>query len=345
IVIAGSHGKTTITAMILHVLNFHKHQFDYAIGAQVDGLDNNVKLSDAPIIIIEGDEYLTSSLDLVPKFLKYKHHIGVVSGVAWDHANVFPTEESYVSQFKLFADATPKAGILIYCESDPVAKMICSKERPDVTAIPYKIHGHSTENGRQMLVSSTNEKFPLNIFGDHNLLNLSAAKEVLKKIGITSSQFYTAIQSFKGAAGRLEKISDTNSTTVFRDFAHAPSKVKATTEAVKTLYPKRKLIGCLELHTFSSLDKKFIPQYKGSMKACDEAVVYFDPEKVTSKKLPALIEEDVKAAFADSKLKVFTEKDKLAAFLKNHAWENSNLLMMSSGNFGSLNLTDLTSKN
>jgi len=345
IVIAGSHGKTTITAMIIHVLNFHKREFDYVIGAQVPGLDNNVKLSDASVIIIEGDEYLTSSLDPVPKFLKYKHHIGVVSGVAWDHANVFPTQEDYIRQFHLFADATPKAGILIYCESDPIASKICSKERPDVTAIPYKIHGHTNENGKQLLVSSTNEKFPLEIFGDHNLLNLSAAKEVLKKIGITSSKFYGAMQSFKGAAGRLEKLQDNTSTTLFRDFAHAPSKVKATTEAVKSLYPKRKLTGCLELHTFSSLDKKFIPQYKAAMKACDQAIVYFDPEKVKSKNLPALSEEEVKAAFADSKLKVFTEKEKLRDFLKTQSWDNTNLLMMSSGNFGGLALTDLIPKN
>lgn len=345
IVIAGSHGKTTITAMIIHVLNFHKREFDYVIGAQVAGLENNVKLSDASVIIIEGDEYLTSSLDPVPKFLKYKHHIGVVSGVAWDHANVFPTQENYIQQFNLFADATPKAGILIYCESDPIAAKICSKERADVTAIPYKIHGHATENGKQILVSSTNEKFPLEIFGDHNLLNLSAAKEVLKKIGITSSKFYGAMQSFKGAAGRLEKLQDNTSTTLFRDFAHAPSKVKATTEAVKSLYPKRKLVACLELHTFSSLDKKFIPQYKGAMKACDQAIVYFDPEKVKNKNLPALSEDDVKAAFADSKLKVFTEKENLSNFLKSQSWDNTNLLMMSSGNFGGLNLTDLIPKN
>jgi UDP-N-acetylmuramate: L-alanyl-gamma-D-glutamyl-meso-diaminopimelate ligase len=345
IVIAGSHGKTTITAMILHVLNFHHREFDYVIGAQVPGLENNVRLSNASVIIIEGDEYLTSPLDPVPKFLKYQHHVGVVSGVAWDHANVFPTEQSYIDQFSRFADATPKAGILIYCETDPIAARICSKERPDITSIPYKIHGHATENGRQILVSSTDEKFPLEVFGDHNLLNLSAAKEVLKKIGITSSKFYAAIQSFKGAAGRLERLQENPSSTLFRDFAHAPSKVKATTEAVKRLYPKRKLVSCLELHTFSSLDKKFLPQYRNTMKACDVGVVYFDPEKVRNKNLPALTEEDVRLAFGDTSLKVFTEKEKLADFLKNLSWENSNLLMMSSGNFGGLNLTGLIAKN
>jgi UDP-N-acetylmuramate: L-alanyl-gamma-D-glutamyl-meso-diaminopimelate ligase len=343
VVIAGSHGKTTITSMIVHVLDYHKRKFDYVIGAKVKGIDNPVKLSDAPIIIIEGDEYLDSTVDPVPKFLKYHHHIGLISGISWDHANVFPTEEDYVKQFDLFSDLTPKGGALIYCENDSMAVIIGKKERNDVQAISYKIHPHTIEGGKYFLTNAK-ERYPVKVFGTHNMLNISAAREVVKKLAITMEQFYEAIQSFEGAAGRLESVFHSNSLTVFKDFAHAPSKVKASVKAVKELNPQSDLVACLELHTYSSLNKKFLPEYKDSLKAAQQGIVFFDPEKVSAKKLEPLSEKDIKDAFRTPSIKVFTEKDKLEQFLLEQSWKNKNLLMMSSGNFGGIEISDLASR-
>jgi UDP-N-acetylmuramate: L-alanyl-gamma-D-glutamyl-meso-diaminopimelate ligase len=345
IVVAGSHGKTTITAMIIHVLNHFNRKFDYVIGARVPGVENTVRLSaDAPIIVIEGDEYLSSPLDPTPKFLRYQHHIGIISGIAWDHANVFPSEEEYVKQFDRFADQTPKGGILIYCEQDPMTLMIGKKERSDVVEISYKSHPQTSDNNGQFFITNGKEKYPVKIFGSHNFQNLSAAKEALKKVAISPEQFFEAITTFKGAAGRLEKIKESNSTVVFKDFAHAPSKVKATVKAVKEIYPSRDLVACFELHTYSSLNKKFIPQYKDSLKSVQVPVVYFNLEKVKEKNLEALTEQDIKNAFANPSLLVFTDAAKLQDFLQQQSWKNKNLLLMSSGNFGGINLTDLTDK-
>ncbi|HEX5171965.1 MAG TPA: Mur ligase family protein, partial [Cyclobacteriaceae bacterium] len=343
IVIAGSHGKTTITAIIIHVLSFHKRKFDFVIGARVAGIDNSVKLSDAPIIIIEGDEYLSSAIDPVPKFLKYQHHIGLISGISWDHANVFPSEEEYVKQFDIFSDQTPKGGILIYCEQDPLAVIIGKKERNDVQAISYKAHPHAQEGGNFFLTNGK-DRYLIKLFGTHNLLNINGAKEVLKKVGITNEQFYEAIASFEGAAGRLEKVFSNNSLDVYKDFAHAPSKVKATVKALKEYNPHKDLIACLELHTYSSLNKKFIPQYKDSLKHAQQAVVFYDPEKVTAKNQEPLSEADVKKAFGLPSLKVFTEPHKLQEYLLSQSWKNRNLLMMSSGNFGGMKIHELAQK-
>ncbi|MBL7856565.1 MAG: peptidoglycan synthetase [Cyclobacteriaceae bacterium] len=341
IVIAGSHGKTTITAIIIHVLNYFKRKFDYVIGAKVNGIDHTVKLSDAPIIIIEGDEYLSSALDPTPKFLRFQHHVGLISGIAWDHANVFPTEEEYVKQFDRFADQTPKGGILFYNEQDPIAIMIGKKERNDVLEITFKSHAHATDNHGQIFLTNGKERYPIKIFGSHNLQNLSAAKEVLKKIGIAPDKFFEAISSFEGASGRLEKIKDGASTTVYKDFAHAPSKVKATVKALKEMYPSRELVACIELHTYSSLSKKFLPQYKDSLKGAHVPVVYFNPEKVKAKNLEPITEEDIRAAFATPGITVVDDPQKLQKFLREQSWKNKNLLMMSSGDFGKLNLKDL----
>lgn len=343
IVIAGSHGKTTITAIIIHVLNFSNRKFDYVIGAKVKGIDNTVKLSDAPVIIIEGDEYLSSAIDPVPKFLKYRHHIGLISGIAWDHANVFPTDEEYVKQFDVFSDQTPKSGILIYCEQDSMAVIIGKREHADVQSISYKMHPHAQE-GDQFYLTSGKDRYPIKIFGTHNLLNISAAKEVVKKLGITNEEFYEAITSFEGAAGRLEKVFSSNSLNVFKDFAHAPSKVKATVKAMKEFGPHHELVAILELHTYSSLNKKFLPQYKDTLKYAQQAVVFFDPKKVSDKNLEPLSESDVKKAFGLPSLQVFTEADKLETFLLDQSWKNRNLLMMSSGNFGGIKINELAPK-
>lgn len=343
IVVAGSHGKTTTTALITHVLNYHKRKFDYVIGARVEGLTNTVKLSDAPIIIIEGDEYLSSALDLTPKFLRYQHHIGIITGIAWDHANVFPTEDDYVKQFDLFGDQTPKGGMLIYCEQDSMSMMIGKKERHDVLTIPYKTHPHAEDN-HQCYLTNGKDRYPIKIFGTHNLQNISAAKELLKKIGITAEMFFEAVSSFEGAAGRLQKIKEVPGTTIFKDFAHAPSKVKATIKAVKDLYNDRDLIACFELHTYSSLNKNFLPQYKDSFKNANTAVIYYSPEKVKAKGLPEIGIDELKKAFANPSLQVFTSAQDLSNFLKQQQYKNKNLLMMSSGNFGGLDITQLASE-
>lgn len=345
IVIAGSHGKTTTTAIIIHVLNHCKRNFDYVIGARVKGIENTVKLSDdAPIIIIEGDEYLSSALDPTPKFLRYQHHIGLITGIAWDHANVFPSEDEYVKQFDLFADQTPKSGILIYCEQDPMALIIGKKERHDVTQVTYKSHPHTSDNNLHFYLTDGKEKHQIKIFGSHNYQNISGAREVLKKLAITNEQFFEAMASFEGASGRLEIVKNTPSVTVYKDFAHAPSKVKATVKAVKEIYPARDLVACVELHTFSSLNKKFIPQYKDSLKNAQIPVVYFNPEKVSSKKLEPLTVTDIKAAFANPALTVFDDVEKFKKFLLEQTWENKNLLMMSSGNFGGIDIKELADK-
>lgn len=343
IVIAGSHGKTTITAIVIHVLNYLKHKFDYVIGARVNGIENTVKLSDAPIIVIEGDEYLSSALDPTPKFVRYQHHVGLISGIAWDHANVFPTEEEYVKQFDVFADQTPKGGILIYCEQDSMALIIAKKERTDVLAIPYRAHATSLDN-KKFALTEGKEKYPVKIFGSHNFQNISGAKEILKKVGVTDEQFFEAISSFEGASGRLQKITEREDFTLYKDFAHAPSKVKATVKAVKEIYPSRELVACLELHTLSSLSKNFIPQYKDSMKSAQVQIVYVNAEKMKSKKMEPLIADDIKKAFASPSLLFFEEITKLEEFLLQQSWKNKNLLMMSSGNFGGLNINALAQK-
>ena len=303
-----------------------------------------MRLSDAPIIVIEGDEYTSSTLDPTSKFLKYNHHIGVISGVSWDHANVFKAEEEYVKQFDLFADETPKGGVLIYCEQDSLALIIGKKERPDVQAISYKSHSHTSDNNGQFFLTNGKERYPVKIFGSHNFQNVSAAKEVLKKIGITPEKFFEAITSFDGADGRLEKVKENKSTTIYKDFAHAPSKVKATVKAIKETFPSRDLVACLELHTYSSLDKRFLPQYKDSLKPAQEQVIYFNPEKVRDKNLEALSESDVKKAFNAPDAVVFQDASKLESFLSQVSWKNKNLLMMSSGNFGGMNIKAFAEK-
>ena len=341
VVIAGSHGKTTITAIILHVLKFHKREFDYMVGAMIEGFDTMVKLTnEAPVIIIEGDEYFTSPIDRVPKFLHYHHHIGLISGIAWDHINVYPTFDEYVQQFEAFADASPKGGILIFSENDDLAAFICRKERDDVSRIEYDAHKNDIVNGQTYLVSDFG-KIPVQIFGKHNMKNISGAQAVCNKLGISDEMFYKAITSFKGAANRLEILDKNYSTVVFKDFAHAPSKVKATTNAVKKQYDRKDLVAVLELHTFSSLSKEFLLNYKDTFKSADFPIVYFNPETLKHKKLPEISEKDVRESFNDKDIKIFNDSDTLVKHLKSIDWSNKNLLLMSSGNFGGVNLKEL----
>lgn len=342
IVIAGSHGKTTTTAIIIHVLNYFNRKFDYAVGSQINGIENSVKLSDAPVIIIEGDEYLASPIDPIPKFLRYKHHIALITGVAWDHANVFPSEEEYVKQFDLLGDETPKGGMLIYYESDPMVLMIGKKERNDVQSIPYRSHPHGQQNG-EVFLKDGDRKIPVKIFGSHNFQNINGAKEVLKKIGISTHQFYEAIGSFSGTKGRLELIAENASSAFYKDFAHAPSKVKATIKAMKELHPNRKLTACMELHTYSSLNQNYLPQYKGTTTAADEVLVYYNPQTVAAKKLEPLSKELLEKTFGPT-IKIFTEAEKLEDVLLQKDWKNNDLVMMTSGNFGGIDYQKIAEK-
>ena len=342
IVIAGSHGKTTTTSMILHVLNYFKRKFDYLVGARIEGFDNMVKLSDdAPTIVIEGDEYFSSPLDRRPKFLHYHHHIALISGVAWDHINVYPEFENYVHQFELLADATPKAGFLIYDQADDLVSVICNKERPDAQPIGYQVHPHVIRDGKTYLITPKDQEVPVLVFGEHNMKNLNGAKEVLDKIGIEEEQFYEAIQSFKGAANRLELIAKSDNVVIFRDFAHAPSKLEATTQAVKSQFPSRRLVACVELHTFSSLNKYFLDEYKDTFNQPDVAVVYYSPRTIKHKKLTPIEPQDIIEAFGNPNLKVFTDNQALRAFLLAQNWNNTNLLLMSSGTYDGLNIPEI----
>lgn len=340
LVVAGSHGKTTITSMIMHVLKYHNREFDYVVGAKVKGFEETVKLSDAPLIIIEGDEYLSSRIDSTPKFLNYHHHIGLISGIAWDHVNVFPTEEDYVHQFDLFGDSTPKGGSLAYNDEDSLAPVIGSKERDDVLQLPYTTHPHEIVNGVTYLIND-NERIKLKVFGKHNLLNLSGAQAVLARLSITKTNFYDAIKSFELPSLRLDVLKSTNNYTVFRDYAHAPSKVEATAIAVKSQFPERDLVGVFELHTYSSLNKDFFNRYADTLKYCNSVIVYYNPKAIAQKKLTAFEPEDVIKAFNHAKLRVINNVDELEEALKEIELINRNVLLMSSANFGGLDMINI----
>ncbi len=337
IVIGGSHGKTSITSMILHVMSELNITTDYLVGALLEGFDCMVQLSDAKYIVIEGDEYLSSPLDLKPKFHWYAPHIALISGIAWDHINVFPTFENYVEQFKIFADKIEPNGKLIFFACDKELTKIAKHTRNDIQEILYNTPSHTIENGVTYIIDGTT-KYPLQVFGKHNLQNILGAKLVLNQIGVKDDDFYKAITSFKGASKRLEKIAENGQTTIFKDFAHSPSKLKATTQAVKEQYPNRQLVACMELHTFSSLKKEFLPQYKNCMQNADKAYVYFNPKVIEHKKLDPITTQMVKNAFATKNVEVFTDSKQLINQLKSENLTNTNLLLMSSGNFNGVNL-------
>jgi UDP-N-acetylmuramate: L-alanyl-gamma-D-glutamyl-meso-diaminopimelate ligase len=341
VVISGSHGKTSITSMILQVLKYHNKSFDYLVGAQIEGFDLMVNLSDAPVIIIEGDEYLTSPLDRTPKFFHYKHNILLMSGIAWDHYNVFPTFENYRMQFENLVAMTPPGGNFIFCQNDPLVNALGENCRiQDVTTIPYGIHPHQVKEGTTYLQTPEGE-VKLNIFGDHNLQNLSGALEVCKLLGLSDANFYEAITAFKGAAKRQEIIAQSSNSIFYRDFAHAPSKLKATVNAVKNQFPDRRLIAVQELHTYSSLNLEFIGNYANTFDEADVAAVYLNPKAVTLKKLELMDEQTLKKGFAREDLKVFTEIHLLQEFLESQNYTMTNLLLMSSGNFDDMDLTQL----
>ena len=344
IVIGGSHGKTSITSMILHVLSKNNIDHNYMVGAQLEGFDCMVKLSkEAKISVLEGDEYLSSPIDRRPKFHLYYPDIAVVSGIAWDHINVFPTFENYVHQFRIFVDKVSQSGKVIYFEDDAVLKEVVLSSISKATKIPYRTFPNQIKNGITYI--RTNEKsIPLEIFGEHNLQNLNAAYHVCIQVGVKSVDFFKAIRSFKGASKRLELVKKNQITAIYKDFAHSPSKLKATTSALKKQYPNRKLIACMELHTFSSLNKSFLDQYNGTMQGADVAYVYFNKQTLKHKKLEDLSAEDVKNAFGGENVTVLNSSEEMVDHLLEMKWEQQNLLLMSSGNFDGIQFESLAEK-
>ena len=339
VVIGGSHGKTTITSMILHVLNHYQKDFDYLVGAQLSGFDTMVKITDlAPIMIIEGDEYLASPIDRRPKFHLYHADIAVISGIAWDHINVFPTFADYTAQFSKFIDTITPNGKLIYCEQDEELTKIVEASTAQVVKIPYGIPPHQVKDGVTYLLP---EQTKLEVFGNHNLMNLNAARLVCEQLGIEEQDFYAAIATFSGAAKRLELLGAVHQTNVYKDFAHSPSKLTATIQAVKAQFTDRKLVAMIELHTFSSLNKDFLKEYKHSMAAADVAIVYIDEQTFVQKRMQPLMAEDIKKAFDDERILFFNDPMELSQYIKDLNFSNTNLLLMSSGNYAGLDLLKL----
>ena len=338
VVIGGSHGKTTITAMILHVLQKAGLDCDYMVGAQLEGFDVMVKLSEeAEIMIFEGDEYLTSPIDRRPKFHLYKPDIALLSGVAWDHINVFPTFDNYVEQFREFIRLISTGGTLIYCADDETLRQISPDSRDDIKRIPYSVPEYFIADGVSRLIDN-GKAYPLMVFGRHNLMNMNGARWICRELGITDETFLSAIQSFKGASKRLEFVAGNSSVSVYKDFAHAPSKVKATLHAVREQYPGKNVVACLELHTYSSLSKEFLSHYLHSLDEADVQLVYFNPHAIQLKRLPPLSPEQVKEGFGNSGLSVFTDSRALQENLLSMDWNNSVLLLMSSGDYDGMDI-------
>jgi len=338
VVIGGSHGKTTITSMIMHILKFHQKNFDYMVGAQIEGFETMVSLTEnAPVAIFEGDEYLSSAIDPRPKFHLYKPHIAVINGIAWDHINVFPTFNAYKKQFVRFIELIQSKGKLFYYEHDAVLNDMAKKSSQSIEKSSYTVHPYKIKNGQTFLVQK-NKAIPVKIFGEHNLQNMSAAKLVCNELSISDHEFYEAIATFKGASKRLEKIAQNESTIIFKDFAHSPSKLKATINAVKNQYPEKKLVAVMELHTFSSLNRRFLQEYNGSMNKADIPVVYYNPKVIQHKKLDPLSKKEVVASFANNHLMAFTEQEQMVNYLKGIDITHTSLLFMSSGNFSGLDI-------
>jgi len=341
VVIAGSHGKTTITSMVLHVLNYHDKEVDYMVGAQLEGFDVMVQLTEEnDFMVMEGDEYLSSTLDRRPKILLYQPNIALISGIAWDHVNVFPTFENYVEQFRLFVESIIEGGVLIYNEEDEELKKIVYATEKAIKKFPYKVPEHFIDNGITYL-NTFEGPIPLEIFGDHNLSNLEGARLICNQLGIMDDDFYEAIQSFKGASKRLELIRRTPEFVAYKDFAHAPSKVVSTTNAMKNQFPDKEIIACLELHTYSSLNPKFLTEYEGALEKADRKIVYYNPEALKIKRMEPITAEDIKTSFADDEIEVVTNSDELKLHLEKMDRANKVFLMMSSANFGGIDLNKL----
>lgn len=341
IVIGGSHGKTTTTAMILHAMQHCGIETDYMVGALLEGFEVMVKMTEeAEYMVLEGDEYLTSTLDKRPKFHLYKPDIAIITGIAWDHINVFPTFEIYKEQFQIFADKIEKNGTLIYCNEDENVRRIAENSRADIEKLPYVAFDYKIEKGNTYIIYKGKE-YLIQVFGKHNLMNMYAAMLATEKVGISNEDFLVSMQSFKGASKRLELVKKTDSVSVYKDFAHSPSKLKATIEAVKDWFPNRKIVACMELHTFSSLTSEFLQQYKGTMDKADVSMVYYNKHAIELKRLPDLNKQDVYEAFDKQGLKVYTDVKDMLTDLHKIEMKDVCILMMSSGNFDGIDLNNI----
>ena len=341
VVIGGSHGKTTITSMILHVLDYNDMEVDYMVGAQLEGFETMVHLTkENEFMVLEGDEYLSSPIDRRPKFHLYKPNIALLSGIAWDHINVFPTFEGYVNQFRIFTDSLTDGGIMVYNEEDAILKEVVESSTHSIKKYEYSTPVYQIDDG-VTYIDTPDGLMPLEIFGDHNLQNLAGAKWVCQHMGIDEEDFYEAIASFKGASKRLEKIAESSETVIYKDFAHSPSKVKATTEAVKKQYAQRDVIACLELHTYSSLNAEFLAEYKGALDKADKAVVFYSPHAVKIKQLDSVSEQQISNAFQRDDLIIFTNPTEFKEFLFSQKLDQSAVVLMSSGNYGGLDFEEI----
>lgn len=343
VVIGGSHGKTTITSMILHVMNYNNIEVDYMVGAQLEGFDTMVHLTeDNDFIVLEGDEYLSSPMDRRPKFHLYQPNIALISGIAWDHINVFPTYENYVDQFKIFVEKITNGGILVYNEDDPEVKRVAEEATNPIRKLPYRTPEYSVKNGVTYL-ETPEGPMPIEVFGAHNLNNLAGAKWICQNMGVDEADFYEAIASFKGASKRLEKIAEKGNNVAYKDFAHSPSKVAATTKAVKEQYPDKTLVACLELHTYSSLNAEFLKEYEGALDNADVAVVFYSPDAVKIKQLEEVTYGQIAKAFNRQDLIIYTNPADFKDYLYNlkHSDKGTALLLMSSGNYGGLNFDEV----
>ena len=341
VVIGGSHGKTTITSMILHVMHYHNIEVDYMVGAQLEGFETMVHLTEEnDFIVLEGDEYLSSPMDRRPKFHLYHPNIALISGIAWDHINVFPTYENYVEQFEIFIQKITNGGILVYNEDDSEVKRVAEAATNPIRKLAYHTPNYTVEDGTTLL-ETLEGAMPIEVFGAHNLNNLAGAKWICQNMGVDEADFYQAIATFKGASKRLEKIAESKGKVAYKDFAHSPSKVLATTQAVKAQYPNRKLIACLELNTYSSLNAEFLKEYQGALDAADVAVVFYSPDAVKIKQLEEITYEQIEQSFQRDDLIIYTNPTDFKAYLFNQNFDNSALLLMSSGNYGGLNFDEV----
>lgn len=341
VVIGGSHGKTTITSMILHVLNYNGINVDYMVGAQLEGFERMVHLTEEnDFIVLEGDEYLSSPIDRRPKFHLYHANIALLSGIAWDHINVFPTYDNYVEQFRIFVDGIVRGGSITYNSEDAEVKKVVEASENTIRKFPYETPEYSIVNGTTFL-ETEDGPMPLEIFGKHNLNNLMGAKWICQQMGVDEADFYEGIATFNGASKRMEKIGEGHSSIAFKDFAHSPSKVKATTQAVKEQYSTRRVLACLELHTYSSLNATFLDHYRGALDAADQAVVFYSPKAVEIKKLDSIAAYQIADAFQRNDLEIFTDPKQFQEFLFQQDFQDTALLLMSSGNYGGLDFDRL----
>jgi UDP-N-acetylmuramate: L-alanyl-gamma-D-glutamyl-meso-diaminopimelate ligase len=322
--------------MIMHVLKNTGRDFDYLVGARLQGFDQSVNITSAPVIVCEGDEYPASVVEKRPKFHFLFPHIAVLTGIAWDHINVFPTFDNYLEQFSIFIDRIEKGGHLIYNETDKeLNKLVTASKRADINYLPYTVPQHTIDNG---ITTITIDNIPsrLKVFGDHNLLNMQAAWLVCRQLNVTAAEFAKAVSSFTGASKRLEVLAKNDDVIFYRDFAHAPSKVKATMEAVKQQFPDRKIVAVLELHTFSSLNEAFMKEYKDVLHPAEDAAVFYSSHALELKRMPPLAKEIVQKGFNKKGLSIFNERAELESWLQHLDLSQAVVVFMSSGNYDGL---------